>query len=106
MASSSKTINMPLIFAISIGATVSLVAITMFGLAWYEYEARRTLTNQVLLEDGKAAPTHGDAYLRVREEQEANLGDIDAAILSVAAGEIKNGSAGGEAQTDGDGAEE
>ena len=90
MASSSKTINMPLIFAISIGATVSLVAITMFGLAWYEYEARVVLRDQVLLEDGKAAPTHGDAYIRVREEQEANLGDIDAAILSIASGEIKN----------------
>ncbi|MEM9346922.1 MAG: hypothetical protein AAGB26_09935 [Planctomycetota bacterium] len=80
MASSSKTINMPLIFVISIGATVSLVAITMFGLAWYEYESRVVLREQVI--DG---PTHDDTYERRRAEQEANLGDIESAILSVAA---------------------
>ena len=27
---------MPLMFAVSIGATVALLATTMFGLAWYE----------------------------------------------------------------------
>lgn len=84
MASSSKQINMPLIFAISIGATVSLVAISMFGLAWYEYEARVVLNEQVL-----QGPTHDDAYDRVRAEQDANLGDIDAAILAVAAEQVK-----------------
>lgn len=84
MASSSKTINMPLIFAISIGATVSLVAITMFGLAWYKYEARVVLREQVL-----EVPTHDDAYLRVRAEQDANLGDIDAAILAIAAEQVR-----------------
>ncbi|MEM6256965.1 MAG: hypothetical protein AAGB26_14215 [Planctomycetota bacterium] len=84
MASSSKTINMPLIFVISIGATVSLVAITMFGLAWYEYESRVVLREQVI--DG---PTHDDAYERRRAEQEANLGDIESAILSVAAEQVK-----------------
>lgn len=85
MASSSKTINMPLIFAISIGATVSLVAITMFALAWYEYEARVVLREQVL-----EGPTHDDAYDRARAEQESNLGDIDAAILSIAAEHVND----------------
>ena len=97
MASSSQAINMPLIFAISIGATVSLVAITMFGLAWYEYEARVVLREQVL-----EGPTHGDAYDRARAEQEANLGDIDAAILSIATDEIKNGSADAEGDVEAD----
>jgi hypothetical protein len=91
MASSSKQINMPLIFAISIGSAVSLVAITMFGLAWYEYEAKVVLREQVLV-----GPTHDDAYDRVHAEQEANLGDIDAAILSVAAEHVKDKSAGHE----------
>jgi len=84
MASSSKQINMPLMFAVSIGATVSLLATTMFGLAWYEYEARVVLNEQVL-----TGPTHDQAYERQRAEQEANLGDIDAAITSVAAEHIK-----------------
>ena len=88
MASSSKTINMPLMFAISIGATVSLVAITMFGLAWYEYESKVVLREQVL-----ETPTHDDAYNRARAEQEANLGDIDAAILAVAAEQVTDDSA-------------
>lgn len=101
MASSSKTINMPLIFAISIGATVSLVAITMFGLAWYEYESRVVLREQVL-----EGPTHSDAYDRVRAEQEANLGDIDAAILSIAAEELKDDAAEGEGHSDADEADE
>lgn len=84
MASSSKTINMPLIFAISIGSAVSLVAISMFGLAWYEYESRVVINQQVLV-----LPTHDDAYDRALAEQEANLGDIDAAILAVAAEQVK-----------------
>ncbi len=92
MASSSKTINMPLMFAISIGATVSLVAITMFGLAWYEYESRIVLNEQVL-----SGPTHDDAYEAAKAEQIENLGDIDAAIIAVAAGEVKNGA---EAETE------
>lgn len=80
MASSSKTINMPLMFAISIGATVSLVAITMFGLAWYEYESRVVLRDQVL-----TGPTHDDAYDRAKAQQLTNLGDIDKAMRDVAA---------------------
>lgn len=84
MASSSKTINMPLIFAISIGAAVSLVAITMFGLAWYEYESRVVINEQVLV-----LPTHDDTYDRILAEQEENLGDIDAAILAIAAEQMK-----------------
>ena len=91
MASSSKNINMPLIFAISIGAAVSLLAVTMFGLAWYQYEARRTLTDQVLV-----GPTHTDAYDRAHQEQLDNLGDIDTAILSVAAEHVKDKPAGHE----------
>jgi len=84
MASSSKSINMPLMFAISIGAAVSLVAISMFGLAWYEYEARVVLNEQVLV-----LPMHDATFDRVQAEQEANLGDIDAAILAVAAEQVK-----------------
>lgn len=81
---------MPLLFAISIGATVSLVAVSMFGLAWYKYEARVVLNEQVFLDkDGNAAPMHDDAYMRVRAEQDTNLGDIDAAILSIAAERVK-----------------
>lgn len=94
MASSSKNINMPIMFAITIGATVSLLATTMFGLAWYEYEAKRTLTNQVLLKDGKAAPTHNAAYDAIKAEQLANLGDIDAAIIAIAAEHVKDKPAG------------
>ena len=91
MASSSKTINMPLMFAISIGAAVSLVAITMFGLAWYEYEAKVVLREQVI-----DKPMHDASYERVLAEQEANLGDIEAAILSVAAEHVKDKPAGHE----------
>ncbi len=91
---------MPLIFAISIGATVSLVAISMFGLAWYEYEAKVVLKEQVFLnKDGDAAPMHDAAYMRVRAEQEANLGDIDAAILSIAAGQVKEAPAAGDGES-------
>ncbi|MEO0476088.1 MAG: hypothetical protein AAF085_09005 [Planctomycetota bacterium] len=78
---------MPLIFAISIGATVSLVAITMFGLAWYEYEAKVVLREQVL-----EGPTHDSSYDRARAAEDENLGDIDAAILSIAADQVKNDS--------------
>jgi len=78
MASSSKSINMPLMFAVSIGATVSLVAITMFGLAWYEYEARVVLNQQVL-----TGPTHDDVYDDRLAEQEKNLGDIDQAMDNI-----------------------
>lgn len=84
MASSSKTINMPLMFAISIGATVSLVAVTMFGLAWYQYESRVVLKDQVL-----TGSTHDQAYDQAKAEQLANLGDIDAAIIAVAAEQVK-----------------
>ena len=57
MASSSKNINMPLIFALSIGAAVSLVATVMFALAWYEYEQRVVLNEQVL-----SLPMHDELY--------------------------------------------
>lgn len=79
MASSSKTINMPLIFAVSIGATVSLIAIVMFGLAWYEYEYRLVLKDQVL-----SLPTHDDQYDQRLAEQEAHLEGIDQAIVEIA----------------------
>lgn len=80
MASSSKTINMPLLFAISIGASVALVATTMFALAWYKYEAKVVLRDQVL-----EGPTHDDHYDKALAEQQANLGDIDQAMKAVAA---------------------
>lgn len=89
MASSSKNINMPVMFAISIGAAVSLLATTMFGLAWYEYEAKRILSQQVLV-----GPTHSETYEQAKQEQLNNLGDIDAAILSVAAEHVKDKPAG------------
>lgn len=79
MASSSKNINMPLIFAISIGSAVSLVAIVMFGLAWYEYEARVVLNDQVLVK-----PTHDAEYDKALAEQLENLGDIDKAMHEIA----------------------
>lgn len=79
MASSSKSINMPLMFAVTIGATVSLVASVMFALAWYEYEAKVVLREQVI-----ETPTHSPAYNDRLAEQEANLGDIDKAMAAVA----------------------
>lgn len=89
MASSSKTINMPLIFAVSIGATVSLVATTMFGLAWYAYESRVTLREQVLVK-----PTHDEQYNTRLSEQEANLGEIEKAMHQIAAENSGHGDAG------------
>ena len=90
MASSSKQINMPLMFAVSIGATVALLATTMFGLAWYQYESRVVLNEQVLVdEDGLPAPTHDQAYERELAKQEANLGDIDVAITSIVVEHVK-----------------
>lgn len=91
MASSSKSINMPLMFAVSIGAAVSLVAITMFALAWYQYEARVVLTEQVI-----ETPTHDAVYDKALAEQEANLGKIDEAISSVAAEHAHHGEHGSE----------
>ena len=106
MASSSKTINMPLMFAISIGAAVSLVATTMFGLAWYEYEAKVVLREQVFEgEDGKPAPMHDASYERAKAAELENLGDIDAAILSVAAEHVKDKPADHEGHGEGHGAE-
>lgn len=78
MASSSKTINMPLMFAISIGSTVALLATTMFGLAWYEYEKRVVLNEQVL-----TSPTHDPTYMKFREEQDAGLVGIEDAIKAI-----------------------
>lgn len=83
MASSSKSINMPLIFAITVGATVSLVAVTMFGLAWYQYESRVVLTDQVL-----TGPTHDEGYDKHLRQQEAHLGELDTAVASVVAEEV------------------
>ena len=79
MASSSKNINMPVLFAISIGAAVSLVVAVMFALAWYEYEDRVVINDHVL-----SAPMHTDDHNKTRAEQEANLGDIEKAMLQVA----------------------
>lgn len=80
MASSSKSINMPLMFAVSIGASVSLVAITMFALAWYQYESRVVLTDQVI-----ETPTHDPAYDAALEAQKKNLVKVDEAIAAIAA---------------------
>lgn len=79
MASSSKTINMPLMFAITIGSTVSLLAITMFGLAWYEFESKTVIREQVL-----EKPTHDKDYDQALADQQANLAGIDEAIKQVA----------------------
>ena len=78
MASSSKSINMPLIFAVSIGAAVSLVAIVMFALAWYEYEARVVLNDQVI-----DAPTHDALYEQRAAEQRANLEGIESSVQHI-----------------------
>ncbi len=80
MASSSKSINMPLMFAISIGATVSLIATVMFALAWYQYEARVVLRDQVI-----NTPMHDQAYDRELQAQLANLSKIEEAMDAVAA---------------------
>ena len=57
MASSSKDIKMPLVFAISIGSVFALVASVVFGIAWYAYQDKVTLREQVLTE-----PTHPVQY--------------------------------------------
>jgi|GEM_PF-2395528 len=80
MASSSKTINMPLMFAIAIGSAVSLVAISMFGLAWYQYESRVVISEQVL-----SQPMHDQNYDKHLAQQIENRGDIDAAMAQVVA---------------------
>lgn len=68
MASSSKNISMPLVFAISVGSIFALVASVVFGLAWYEYEARVAIREQVL-----ETPSHPAEYEAALEAQEANL---------------------------------
>ncbi|MEM1356372.1 MAG: hypothetical protein AAGC44_03880 [Planctomycetota bacterium] len=75
MASSSKNIKMPLVFAISVGGLFALVASVVFGIAWYAYQDKVTLRKQVLSE-----PTHPADYLRYEQEQlntleENGLGD-------------------------------
>lgn len=80
MASSSKSLNMPLIFVVSIGASVSLIAITMFGLAWYQYESRVVLHDQVLVK-----PTHDGTYERALAQEQDKLGDIEKAMHQFAA---------------------
>ena len=80
MASSSKSINMPLMFAVSIGATVSLVAIVIFALAWFEYEQRVVLKDQVL-----TGPTHDVEYDKHLAQQQANLAGLDEAKNKIVA---------------------
>lgn len=57
MASSSKNISMPLVFAISVGSVFAMVAITVFGMAWYSYEDRKVVNARVT-----DAPMHNEAY--------------------------------------------
>lgn len=57
MASSSKNISMPLVFAISVGSVFAMVACTLFGMAWYEYEDRKVINSRV-----EAAPMHNETF--------------------------------------------
>ena len=57
MASSSKQISMPLVFAISVGSVFAMVAATVFGMAWYSYEDRKVVNARV-----SDAPMHNEAY--------------------------------------------
>jgi len=57
MASSSKNISMPLVFAISAGSVFAMVAITVFGMAWYSYEDRKVVNERI-----NDAPMHNEAY--------------------------------------------
>lgn len=57
MASSSKNISMPLVFAISIGSVFAMVASTVFAMAWYAYEDNKAVSANV-----KAAPMHSAEY--------------------------------------------
>ncbi|MEM9415725.1 MAG: hypothetical protein AAGA29_09650 [Planctomycetota bacterium] len=73
MASSSKQISMPLVFAISIGSVFAMIAITVFAMAWYAYE-----NNKVVSANVNAAPVHSAEYEAIYgegedAEQNANL---------------------------------
>ncbi|MFI4859477.1 MAG: hypothetical protein ACIAXF_02225 [Phycisphaerales bacterium JB063] len=57
MASSSKNISMPLVFAISIGSVFAMIACTVFAMAWYSYENKKIVTANV-----DAAPMHSPEY--------------------------------------------
>lgn len=48
---------MPLVFAISVGSVFAMVACTVFGMAWYEYEDRKVVNSRV-----NHAPMHSEAY--------------------------------------------
>jgi len=79
MASSSKNINMPLVFAIAIGSVVALIVSVMFGLAWYEYENRVVLQDNVI-----DSPTHDDIFDARMAEQRSHLQGIDEVIEHMA----------------------
>jgi len=68
MASSSKNISMPLVFAVSIGAVFAMVAITVFAMGWLEFESRKVTAQRL-----EGAPTHTPAYEKAYNEQEASL---------------------------------
>ena len=68
MASSSKQIKMPLVFAISVGSVFALVASVVFGIAWYVYQDQVTLREQVLSE-----PTHPADYEALMQSQRGHL---------------------------------
>lgn len=72
MASSSKNINMPLVFAVAVGSIFALIASVVFGLAWYEYEQRVALREQVLSE-----PTHTAEFDAVIQQQTGDLHRTD-----------------------------
>lgn len=68
MASSSKQIKMPLVFAISVGSVFALVASVVFGIAWYAYQDHVTLREQVLSE-----PTHPIDYQSRQQQMQEDL---------------------------------
>ena len=57
MASSSKNISMPLVFAISVGSVFAMIASTVFGMAWYAFENRKVINARV-----DTSPMHSKAY--------------------------------------------
>lgn len=73
MASSSKQISMPLVFAISVGSVFAMVAITLFAMAWYAYESKKIVNANVA-----ATPMHSAEFEAVygddaESAQEKNL---------------------------------
>lgn len=57
MASSSKNISMPLVFAISVGSVFAMVASTLFAMAWYAYESKKVVNANIA-----ATPMHSADY--------------------------------------------